>query len=73
MAWGGKYGGRMTLKQRSHFFRSANRSLPPRENPNGVPRAVMKALSQAGLSSDPAAFNLRLQQLLSLHELNKGE
>ena len=71
MAWGGKVG-RMSEKVRRQFLRHSNRRLPPRENPLGVPRSIMKVLSQERLSSDPQAFNLRLQQLLSLHELNKG-
>jgi hypothetical protein len=62
----------MPEKVRRHFLRNSNRRLPPRENPLGVPRSIMKVLSQERLSSDRHAFNLRLQQLLSLHELNKG-
>jgi hypothetical protein len=60
------------MKQRTQFFRSANRALPRVDPPYGVPRAVMKTLAQEGLSSDPAALNLRLQELLALHEINKG-
>jgi hypothetical protein len=72
MPWGGKYGGRMTMKQRGHFFRTSNRSLPPRENPLGVARPIMKALQQQTLSGDQRPYDLRLQQLLTLHELSKG-
>ena len=71
MAWGGKVG-RMSEKVRRHFLRTSNRRLPPRENPLGVPRAVMKALARERLPSDVAVFDLRLQQLLTLHQLNKG-
>jgi hypothetical protein len=71
MAWGGKVG-RMSVKVRNHFLRTSNRALPPRENPLGVPRWVMKALQRETLAGDQRAYNLRLQQLLALHELNKG-
>jgi hypothetical protein len=40
--------------------------------PSGVPRYIMRTLANEGLSSDPQAYNLRLQQLLSLHELSKN-
>lgn len=71
MAWGGKVG-RMSVKVRSHFLRTSNRRLPPQENPHGVPRRIMKALAAECLPSDVAVFDLRLQQLLTLHGLNKG-
>jgi hypothetical protein len=45
--------------------------LPPKENPLGIPREVMRTLANEQLSGDPVAFNLRLQQLLALHELTK--
>jgi len=38
--------------------------LPPPENPHGVPTAVMKALAQENLGSDPVRWNARLQELL---------
>jgi hypothetical protein len=47
--------------------------LPPRENPLGIPRGVMKTLSQENLSSDPAAFNRRLQELLQAYKLSDGK
>ena len=73
MAWGGKYQGRMSEKQHKHFLRHSNRSLPQPENPHGVPKAIMKQISQEGLSSgDRQSFNLRLQQLLALNALSKG-
>ena len=61
MAWGGKVG-RMSEKVRRHFLRTSNRRLPLRENPLGVPRAVMKALQQEQLPAE--AINGRLQELL---------
>jgi hypothetical protein len=71
MAWAGKASGKqktmLSIKSRLH-----PRPLPRVDPPRGVPRSVMKALSQEGLSSDPQAYNLRLQQLLSLHELQQG-
>src|SRR5262245_21199717 len=70
MAFGGTGRGRMSEKVRRHFLRTSNRKLPPRDNPLGVPRAVMKGLSLEGLSNAPVfnwpAFDLRLQQLLVL-------
>ena len=71
MAWGGKVG-RMSERVRKHFLRTSNRRLPQPENPHGVPKAVMKTLSQEGLSSDPRAFNARLQELLNAYKLNGG-
>jgi hypothetical protein len=47
--------------------------LPPRENPLGVPHSVMKTLAQENLSSDPAAFNRRLQELLTAYKLSDGK
>jgi len=41
------------------------------ENPHGVPKAVMKALASEGLPNNLAAYDLRLQQLLTLHQLSK--
>jgi len=65
MAWGGKVG-RMSEKVRRHFLRTSNRRLPPRENPLGVPRAVMKALQREQLPAE--AINGRLQELLHQKE-----
>jgi hypothetical protein len=45
--------------------------LAPPENPRGVPSRVMKALAREQLPTDVDAFDLRLQQLLTLHQLNK--
>jgi hypothetical protein len=64
MAWGGKVG-RMSVKVRNHFLRTSTRALPPRENPLGVPRAVMKALMAEQLPSDVDVFNAKLQELLN--------
>jgi hypothetical protein len=47
--------------------------LAPPENPRGIPSSVMKALAREHLPNDVDAFDLRLQQLLTLHELNKGD
>jgi len=63
MAWTGK----PTAAQRTRASirsRVSKRPLPPREDPRGISRAIMKKLSQSGLSNDPQAFNLKLQQLL---------
>src|SRR5262249_6551800 len=71
MAWGGKHS-RMTEKQRKHFFRTSNRSLPRPEPPQGIPTEIMRTLAQENLSSDPAAFNRRLQELLTAYKLSDG-
>jgi hypothetical protein len=62
--------GHTAVKLRNHAMRS--RPLPPRENPMGVPKAVMRALQQETLAGDLRPYSVRLQQLLTLHELNKG-
>ncbi len=38
--------------------------LPPRENPIGVPRDVMKRLAQARLPCDVIVYDNKLQELL---------
>jgi len=42
------------------------------ENPWGVPKAVQKALQEETLAGDHRPYDLRLQQLLTMRELNKG-
>ena len=70
MAWGGK-AGRLSGRFVKGMYRKWRVPSRP-DNPRGVPRYIMRTLANERLSSDPAAFNLRLQQLLTLHELNKG-
>ena len=74
MAFGGTGRGRMSEKMRKHFLRTANRRLPPPDD-HGVPHRIQRQLSQEGLSGcqmfDLQSFDLRMQQLLSLHELHK--
>jgi hypothetical protein len=65
MAWGGKVG-RMGVKVRSHFLRTSNRRLPPKENPLGVPTRVMRQLQRESLPADQ--INGRLQELLAAYE-----
>ena len=72
MAWGGKYQGRMSDKQRKHFFRTSNRSLPQRDPPSGIPTSVMRQLAQENLTSDPVLWNRRLAELLNAYEKNGG-
>jgi len=70
MAWGGRAG-----RLSGHFVKSMYRRwrLPPRYNdPSGIPRAIQKQLALENLPSDVGVWDLRLQQLLTLHELNKG-
>jgi len=69
MAW--RNNARLSGKQMKGMFRKWRLpSLP--ENPRGVPRAVMKGLQLGTLAGDQRPYDLRLQQLLTLHELNKG-
>jgi len=42
-------------------------------NPHGIPNEVMRTLANEGLSSDPAAFNRRLQELLAAYKLSDGK
>jgi len=46
--------------------------LAPPENPHGVPRTILKALQLQTLAGDQRPYDLRLQQLLTLHDLQKG-
>jgi hypothetical protein len=71
MAWGGKVG-RMSIKVRNQFLRTSNRRLPAKENPLGVPRAVMKILQQQTLAGDQRPYDLRLRQLLALDQFEGG-
>jgi hypothetical protein len=63
MAWAGKASSKQKTKA-SILSRTAKKPLPQKDDPRGVPRDIMKKLSQLGLSNDPQAFNLKLQQLL---------
>ena len=67
MAWrnGARLSGKHIKSMNKHWH-----ALRP-ENPHGVPRSIMRTLASEGLSSNPTAYNLRLQQLLSLHQLSK--
>lgn len=71
MAWAGKPNAQQKTAA-SIRSRTKPRPLPPKENPNGIPSEVMRQLSQEQLSSDPAAFNRRLQQLLAAYKSNGG-
>jgi hypothetical protein len=70
MSWAGKPSSRQKTAA-SLKSRQQPRSLPPKENPAGVSRAIMRQLAAEGLSSDPVAFNARLQELL-LKDNNGG-
>ena len=75
MAWGGKIKTRMGAKERTWFLRNSHRRLPTPDVPDpnrSVPTSVMKALADENLSSDPVAFNTRLQELLAAYKLNGG-
>jgi len=67
MAWSGKPTSR-DKRRASLASRRLMRPLPPRENPLGVPRAVMKELAAENLESDPVVWNARLQELLQEHK-----
>ena len=70
MAW--RNGARLTGKHVKGMFRKWRRPPLP-DDPRGVPRSIMKQISQEGLSSgDKQSLNLRLQQLLALEAFNKG-
>ena len=73
MAWAGKPSAKQKTAA-SIRSRMTAKPLPKArfENPNGIPTAVMKQISQECLSSDPAAFNRRLQELLAAYKLSDG-
>jgi hypothetical protein len=73
MAWPGKPSPKQKTMA-SIRSRTALKPLPKStfDNPNGVPTEVIKQISREGLSSDPVAFNARLQELLSAYKLNGG-
>jgi hypothetical protein len=72
MSWAGKPSARQKTAASLRSRQLPSRPPPPTENPLGIPKAVMKVLSQEGLSSDPVAFNARLQELLRAYKLNGG-
>jgi hypothetical protein len=71
MAWAGKASGKqktmLSIKSRLHPH-----PMPRRENPLGVPRAVMKALQWQQLPFDKTAYERGLRELLIAYELNGG-
>ena len=73
MAWAGKPSGKQKTML-SIKGRTQPRPMPKAqfENPNGIPTEVIKQISREGLSSDPAAFNRRLQELLAAYKLTDG-
>jgi hypothetical protein len=73
MAWAGKPSSRQKTAA-SLKSRTAPHPMPKlkSDNPTGVPTEVIKQLSREGLSSDPVAFNARLQELLNAHKTNGG-
>jgi hypothetical protein len=69
MAW--RNGARLTGKHVKSMFRKWRRPPEPDcPTPFSVPSTVMKTLQNENLSSDPALFNKRLQQLLNAYKLN---
>jgi hypothetical protein len=66
MSWTGK----PTAAQKtaaSIRSRKAKRSLPPKDDPRGVPKAIMRQLQAEGIS-DKVMYNRRLQELLAVHK-----
>src|SRR5262245_16670723 len=73
MAWAGKPSARQRTAA-SLRSRTTPHPLPKlkSDNPNGIPAEVMQTLANERLSSDPAAFNRRLQELLAAYKLSDG-
>jgi hypothetical protein len=73
MAWAGKASSKQKTAA-SIRSRTLPKPMPKMksDNPNGIPTAVMHQLASEGLSSDPAAFNRRLQELLAAYKLSDG-
>jgi hypothetical protein len=73
MAWAGKPSARQKTAA-SLKSRTALKPMPRStyDNPNGIPSEVMRTLANENLSSDPAAFNTRLQELLNAYAKNGG-
>ena len=73
MAWGGKSSSKqrtmMSFKGRQHPRRL---SLPDLAPGGIVPRSVMRQLQLQTLAGDQRPYDLRLQQLLTVHGLSKG-
>jgi hypothetical protein len=72
MAWPGK----PSAKQKTAASIRSRTALKPMkstfDNPHGIPSEVMRTLANENLSSDPTAFNARLQELLNAYEKNGG-
>jgi hypothetical protein len=73
MAWPGK----PSAKQKTAASIRSRTALKPMpkstfDNPNGIPSEVMRTLANENLSSDPVAFNARLQELLNAYKQNGG-
>jgi len=71
MAWGGKTQTRMSEKQRKHFLKTSNRSLPPVDNPFGIPNAILNQLASERLP-DKESYSRRLNELLNAIKQNGG-
>jgi len=61
MAWGGKIQARMNDKQRKHFFRTSNRSLPQRD----PERDVLEQLGREQLPPSKEAYQARYYELMA--------
>jgi hypothetical protein len=68
MAWAGKPSAKQKTMA-SIKSRTAPHPMPKArfDNPNGIPSEVMRTLARENLSSNPAAFNRRLQELLNAY------
>jgi hypothetical protein len=67
VAWGGKPQTRMSPKQRDNFFKHTHRSLPPVDNPYGIPKAVLEQLASEKLP-DKESYSRRLNELLAAYK-----
>jgi hypothetical protein len=68
MAWGGR-SGRLSGRFVKGMFRKW-RQPPLREDPNGIPRAVMKGLAWETLPLDKETYQRKLQELLQAYQQN---
>jgi len=69
MAWGGKVQSRMSDKQRKHFFRTSNRSLPQRD----PERDVLEQLGREQLPPSKEAYQARYNELMAAAQRAKKE
>ena len=57
----------MKPKQRDYFLKHTHRSLPPVDNPHGIPKAVLEQLASERLP-DKESYTRRLNELLAAYK-----